>query len=911
LAFQNGANVSGIIPRVVDEAQLTRIESVHRGFFYQHLYAVGCLLLAPNSGAVCVLVERDEDIEILFEDRHLYVQVKNRKNLLHKSDIASTLERFDGIRADHNTGKRTGMAEFIVVSNVDPGPKLLKDIASNSWSPDVSVQWPSASSSFEDCIPPSWATIEAAFQWCVDRARGLRYSRLSAETLILKLAASVNYASTGLPPWDTHQIWTRDLPSLFEQMVIQLHDFPALPEVYRPQISEPDMSDLSGSRLIVGLSGSGKTAWAAQAARLSGNDVAYFDVGAIGGADFHASLVRELAARLLSSTDESLSSILSSNISGTEALRALNLVLEQHSRRAVVFADNVHLALAAKVKDAIQATPNITYVLLSQPWPQQVELEMLLGIRPELLQGWSTDMIAMEFSTKGCKINPSSARGVHRLTGGLPLYVREAAFITRELHGGDTTSFCDHLNAQTHTSATAQEVILSRVTDALTPIERDTFSLMGLADVPLTLEEIGSMLGLREATEVSRLARTLRKLASFGIVQAFGTKGLQIHDAFQLIATDNRASMVHLRVHSAQVELQSVLERSLTSTFNLRRLRLYLRLLPETGRMERLVGIIGDEFVYEYGLPESIREIIEHAVNSDVLSPEDRFWALDALAFWDFQDGNLGDLSLRVSAMEELLPSIVDGQREALSLMNKSMVLCAAQGDIEQAKQIFNESLEQSIIDSQIQIILRHNFANVLYEAGLYEDCRTQAEKLLEGYFQSFGLKPQDILGKSSKQLATELGELLHRQDQLKHLADAFILIAAAVWQLHGSSRVTWLYRMQAAKLFGLAGAYSSLVRSGLDIVDDFVSALNDPEAAREYIETSMLPAIDQFDLSELELAVRGQYAVVLAFCGQHDRALLEIERLGPFEPGIPEKDRAILERQRRIVLNIVERERD
>lgn len=41
---------------VLDPAQLKRIESLHRGFLYQHLYGVGCLFLAQagllmNGGA--------------------------------------------------------------------------------------------------------------------------------------------------------------------------------------------------------------------------------------------------------------------------------------------------------------------------------------------------------------------------------------------------------------------------------------------------------------------------------------------------------------------------------------------------------------------------------------------------------------------------------------------------------------------------------------------------------------------------------------------------------------------------------------------------------------------------------------------------------------------------------------------
>jgi hypothetical protein len=50
---------------VLDPTQLRRIEAVHRGFLYQHLYAVGCLMLAAGAAASAVIVEADEDIEIV------------------------------------------------------------------------------------------------------------------------------------------------------------------------------------------------------------------------------------------------------------------------------------------------------------------------------------------------------------------------------------------------------------------------------------------------------------------------------------------------------------------------------------------------------------------------------------------------------------------------------------------------------------------------------------------------------------------------------------------------------------------------------------------------------------------------------------------------------------------------------
>jgi hypothetical protein len=44
-------------PSVLDRRQLERIQSVHRGFLYQHLYAAACLLQAGASATTVVRVD--------------------------------------------------------------------------------------------------------------------------------------------------------------------------------------------------------------------------------------------------------------------------------------------------------------------------------------------------------------------------------------------------------------------------------------------------------------------------------------------------------------------------------------------------------------------------------------------------------------------------------------------------------------------------------------------------------------------------------------------------------------------------------------------------------------------------------------------------------------------------------------
>ena len=80
--------------QVLDARQIKRIEAVHGGFLYQHLYAVVCLFLAAKAGPSAVVVERDEDIEIATGAQREYVQVKTRSAPIMPSDIDDVLRRF-------------------------------------------------------------------------------------------------------------------------------------------------------------------------------------------------------------------------------------------------------------------------------------------------------------------------------------------------------------------------------------------------------------------------------------------------------------------------------------------------------------------------------------------------------------------------------------------------------------------------------------------------------------------------------------------------------------------------------------------------------------------------------------------------------------------------------------------------
>ncbi len=114
-----------MLPRVLDEQQLARIQGIHRGFLYQHLYSAACLLAGPQSGLLELRAERDEDAELVHAGLTLYAQIKTRSQDLYLSALPGLFERFDVLQAAH-VSKRPGVARCALVTNTDVSPSVQK-----------------------------------------------------------------------------------------------------------------------------------------------------------------------------------------------------------------------------------------------------------------------------------------------------------------------------------------------------------------------------------------------------------------------------------------------------------------------------------------------------------------------------------------------------------------------------------------------------------------------------------------------------------------------------------------------------------------------------------------------------------------------------------------------------------------
>ncbi|EQD40811.1 hypothetical protein B1A_16312, partial [mine drainage metagenome] len=205
----------------LDARQLARIEAVHRGFLYQHLYAAACLFKAAASGVTHVVVENDEDVELVLPGHRIYAQIKTRGSRLIFSDVEGALGRFDQIRDEHSAGRRSGTCQFVVIANTPLGPELAERAVKANWPSDVTLVYP-GSGTLAAPLPEPWPTVDNAFDACRAAAESLPFGILAPETLVWKIAGRVMAASAGVESNPGHTFVVDELPALFEQLVVQL-----------------------------------------------------------------------------------------------------------------------------------------------------------------------------------------------------------------------------------------------------------------------------------------------------------------------------------------------------------------------------------------------------------------------------------------------------------------------------------------------------------------------------------------------------------------------------------------------------------------------------------------------------------------------------------------------------------------
>lgn len=890
---------------VLDPAQLKRIESLHKGFLYQHLYAVGCLFLAQSSGVNEVLVELDEDVELSTDSGRIYVQVKTRSRLLMPGDVAGALDRVELIRQEHGPGRRAGTPKFVIVANQPLGETLRTEVDANKIASDLLYLHPESTASRPSCLPPAWATVEEAAQWCVAQAETLNFSLLSPSALTWKMAGLVMLASAAGNGNSRHVFRSSELPDLFEQLIVQLQDFPTPHASYRPQQNEPSLASEERVRIICGLSGAGKTTWAAHAALHSPEPCVYYDVGDLPGPAIASSIVRELASKYSKQDPDAVRKILLPGSSGYEAIRTFDRFIEQAQASLVLVIDNAHRIPVANLRDLLNATRHIRFILLCQPHENVRELEAVMTLRRETLLGWDLDTVARVASGAGAFGSVQTFEQLRIFSGGLPLYVDSAITVALSEYGGDIEALCADLGEQSNVVETAQEVILARVYDGYDQVTQNALAIVSLADTGLTHEEAVRLLSATLKLSKGGAAAAIKKIQATGTVEVFGAKTLKVHDAIRTLGRRHLELMEEPVLTTALVTLKELLIESLEKSRDTSRFSLLTRVFIRLNDVKTLIGLAGEELFYEMGVSVDITSSLKRALEGGELSPHQSFWALDGLVFSNMREGRFAEVADYLLAMEQLLNEHGFEFDEQVTWAMRKILFASDQGSEDEVRQAVAYATPK-IPNADHQRIFDYNHAIALQKLNRHKQAEALCKKVADEYFEILGLTPKEVMGKNPDVLWKIIKLPPDVHENIKHLADALEVYAKAREE---QGLPAPFQRIHAMKFFQMVGGYESVVRVGQDLADVFVG-IKDFEGAKEVMEQHVLPVVAQVGLMARMVPVRSQYAVILALYGDHRGAIAELRRLDPYLEGLEEWQRLEIERQTALIANIISESR-
>lgn len=886
---------------VLDAAQLGRIEAVHRGFMYQHLFAAGCLLAAQGSDLRAIRVELDEDIELQFPGPTVYVQVKTRNRSLILSDIKGALERFATLREEHTSGQRAGDAQFVVVSNQAPGEALVRALAERGLS-YVSLEWPEGRIGPQASgLPPAWRDIPSAVAWCATAAEQLPLRTIAAETLVWKLAANVALASSGTEPYGDHQFRAEGLPVLFEQFARQLHDFPELMLHYRPHQGEPAIESTEHVRLICGFSGAGKTSWAAQTAAHSGSACGYYDAGDTEPTALASALVRECAAQLAGAV--ALEKVLLPGASGLESLRALDQALQEKGGTPILVIDNAHALPSTALDQIARNTTSICLVLLCHPGRTVAELEALRGIQREDLRGWSVEDVAAEAAALNCIGTIEGMERLRVLTGGYPLFVQSAARLAASEHAGSIDAFVQSLEGGLHGAVTAQEAILERVFDGLPLQQQQAACALCFSDVPLSRAEMLKLLTRCLDMEEASAASTMRQLRKLGFAQSVGGDRARVHDAVRTLGRIRSNDAPEFKARALR-ELSEIILQSLQEHRDFGRIVFWARLLAAINHLEPLIELIGEEIFHEMGVIPEVSVALEQALDLGDLEPEQQFWAYDGLIFAALKHGvreRADKVSEWLSASEHIVEQFGLSPTFRARLWMKRMNFAGVLGDEDGVMAALEQASRDMPNLKGHQRILAYNAAAALFATGSHDIAEQVVSGVIGEYYEVLGISPDQVIGLKHPELWKAINTPSLDIDDVKHLADALELLAMIGKE---TKRRMPLARTQAMRFYEIAGALDSYVRAGLDVADDFVW-VNDFQGARHVMEDFVLPFIQRHSMVGKLLDARSLYAVILAYSGEFDEAELQMRRLEPLIEGAPPPMQTQLANQKCLIAEI------
>jgi hypothetical protein len=875
---------------VLDPVQLARIEATHSGFLYQHLFAVAQLLLGGED-ADALLVESDEDVEIRKKTEHVYVQVKNLKDVLQPNDVQPILERFELLRAEHQSQRRHGSAAFAVVSRSETSPSLSARMTSAGWPADVVIATPGNRRTVSGV--PAWASISDAIEWTATAATQVPFSRLAPQTLVWKMAAHVQMVATGKLYGGSHEIQFEELPQLREQLNLFADVVPPPPSKYRPQLGEPRIDIAARIRVIVGVSGAGKTSWLSSSAEHLSTSVVFMRASSE-IVDVASWLVRNLAATLLRSNNDTISAVFRPGAVGSESLRLLDHVA---ARTPITIAiDNAHLLDAGVLARCVNDSARLRWIVLMQPGPQTASLLARLQLDAEQLGGWAPTTIASVLADFAIPCSPELALRLRAVTAGSPLFIEGAARVAREHYAGDIGRLLDEQSRGTHVARLPQEQIVAD--DVVRYLTADAKLVGGMlaqlrSDIPIDLVR-------RLATEALRLPApgvSLRELTEWHILRPGAADTVAVHDAFRPALNTERALVdPAVRSRCMRFLLDEINNLRGSDSWSLERLLDTLRLLTDLGEAHAVVDAVygGIEWLREYGAGAEVALLLAEAVAKPELSDEFKFLGADTLAYLAAQNGDPEGTFKWIAVCEDIakrpLLAVPDWESR---LAIKRIIYFGITHDYPAAQEAFAE-YEARWADRGTEgyRVVRYDLATAAHSANEPEETIRITSQLIAEYFELLALSPQKLFAKNIPDLLKEVA-VLGNEDEIRHLADCLHLRATVTIESGGLSGLDSPWAM---KLYTIVHALASALQAGLEWANSMIR-YGDITTALSIFEDHVVPILEHERLMGWLVPVYVGYARALVAGGRLRDALARLDAIEVFAPSFSLEDRQLFDR--------------
>jgi tetratricopeptide (TPR) repeat protein len=435
------------------------------------------------------------------------------------------------------------------------------------------------------------------------------------------------------------------------------------------------------------------------------------------------------------------------------------------------------------------------------------------------------------------------------------------------------------VQAQTHTSATAQELILEEAFGLLAPRARTVAAFLAVAEVPLTADEL-QQVAQAGGQRPAHAARAVRDLAAHGFTQDFADGRVTLHDAVRPVASSVADDLTEESVRRVREALLPVLE----GQRGVAQFGRWMRLLTETGRVDRLLDLASEEGFFEAGYPPEIRPVVADAAEDPARDTALRFEARNTLATWAYYDGDWEACARHVNAMEQLVRTGASGigSRERALLATRQFLLFGHAKDVRRLTAAFNTVMTQVQPGTAEHRALRYSFAQGLYHAEEFTRADVAASQAADAYRAHLGLSLDELNGPTPS-----LQERLYDSDSpddFKRLADCFSLSVRARRRQGVGSGPRTVAAVPATKLYLITGSWRQAVDSGQEVVDILMNT-GKVQQALNILERQLLPIAQEYNLPDLMIGLRSHHAIVLAHAGDVTAALAEIDSLSGYEP--------------------------